>query len=208
MIEDLKARLKNTAFAFPAEGVPAHFRQSAVLLLLWPEGDSYRLVLTKRPEHLEDHAGEMCLPGGKLLPGESHEQAAVRETEEEIGVAPNDIEVLGRLSDSWSGLGYQVIGVVGWVNHKPQFRVSDEVGELITISLDEEMDVCQRYKRFHTVAFNDWEIRVNGQLIVGLTADLILELIDTLRQQPHYRGQVRFDLLGKAKQFWAEQKPE
>lgn len=194
----LQEHLRQGAFAFPENEVPTHFRQSAVLLLLWPENGDYRLALTKRPETLADHAGEICLPGGKLLPGENHEQAALRETQEEIGVSPDSVKTLGRLSDSWSGLGYQVIAVVGLLDGKPEFQLSEEVGELITLGLNDDMQVGQTYKTFHTVGFDDWEIRYLDHLIVGLTADLVLELMDAVSQRDHRRGEIRLDLLKEA----------
>ena len=73
-------------------------RQSAVLLYLFPRRGEWRLVLMKRPDYDGTHSGQMSIPGGRLEPGETHRQAALREFAEETGVKVDDEHLLGGLS--------------------------------------------------------------------------------------------------------------
>jgi 8-oxo-dGTP pyrophosphatase MutT (NUDIX family) len=75
-------------------------RESAVLVLIYDRGGAPHLVLTKRTDTLEHHPGQISLPGGRLDPGDANLTAtAIRETHEELGVAPDSVRVVGRLPD-------------------------------------------------------------------------------------------------------------
>ena len=71
-------------------------RGASVLMLLVMRGE-WQVILTQRPETMPSHAGQIAFPGGKREAGESALQAALRETEEEVGLTSSDITVLGRL---------------------------------------------------------------------------------------------------------------
>jgi 8-oxo-dGTP pyrophosphatase MutT (NUDIX family) len=71
---------------------------AGVLCLLFEEGGEANVVLTRRTAHLRSHAGEVCFPGGRLGPGEAPLAAALRETREELGLEPSQVEVIGALS--------------------------------------------------------------------------------------------------------------
>ncbi|HUC14381.1 MAG TPA: CoA pyrophosphatase, partial [Acidimicrobiales bacterium] len=73
-------------------------RPAAVLCLLFERAGEANVVLTRRPAHLRSHAGEVCFPGGRLRRGEVPLDAALREANEEIGVAVADVEVIGQLT--------------------------------------------------------------------------------------------------------------
>jgi 8-oxo-dGTP pyrophosphatase MutT (NUDIX family) len=70
---------------------------AATLLALFEEGGEARVVLIRRAAALPDHPGEIALPGGRVQPGESMVEAALRETHEEVGIAPGDVDVIGWL---------------------------------------------------------------------------------------------------------------
>ncbi len=101
------------------------------------------LVLTKRHENLNKHAGQISLPGGRQDPGESLEQTALRETGEEIGIAPNQIEVLGQLNSVYiPPSDFTVAPFVGWYHSqgsnidRPKFVLSEaEVDQVIDASV-------------------------------------------------------------------------
>ncbi|MCO6049839.1 CoA pyrophosphatase [Mesorhizobium sp. RP14(2022)] len=91
-------------------------REAAVLIAVVDRGPQSSLILTKRTETLRDHSGQIALPGGRIDPGDgSPEAAALREAQEEVGLAPSRVEVVGRLPDYVSGSGYRIAPVLGIV---------------------------------------------------------------------------------------------
>jgi 8-oxo-dGTP pyrophosphatase MutT (NUDIX family) len=72
------------------------------------------LLLTKRTSHLKKHAGQVSFPGGRIDLGDAHaEAAALREAQEEIGLDPADVEVVGRMDDYVTGTGYIITPILG-----------------------------------------------------------------------------------------------
>lgn len=95
--------------------------------------DQLRIVLTKRHARLSKHASQISLPGGRKDSGETLVQTAVRETEEEIGVASSQIELLGQLNSVFiPPSDFTVTPFVGWSARRPQFVLSEhEVDQII-----------------------------------------------------------------------------
>src|SRR5207248_11030681 len=83
---------------WPAGFNPARIRHAAGLLLVFPVNDVPFVVLTLRADHLGRHGGQVSLPGGVIEPGETFEQAALREAHEEVGLSAADVRVLGALT--------------------------------------------------------------------------------------------------------------
>lgn len=104
---------------------------AAVLLALTDQPDP-EVILTLRSEHLSTHSGEVSLPGGRWEPGDaSLEFTALRETEEEIGVSPEDVRVLGPL---WSRTTRWHVPVTPWVGIvSPDVQLTPNPGELDAI---------------------------------------------------------------------------
>src|SRR5690606_9786945 len=73
-------------------------RPAAVIALLFPAEGDWHLPLVLRPARLAAHGGQIGLPGGVVEPGESAQQAALRELEEELGVPPGAVHTIGELS--------------------------------------------------------------------------------------------------------------
>ncbi len=121
---------------------PADARHAAVLALLYPHDGQWHLPLTLRPAHMEDHAGQVSLPGGAIEPGETSRQAAVREFHEEVGAAGHAVELLGRLTTVYVHASNFV--VTPWVAATPQRPEltpnPDEVEELIEVPLPHLLD--------------------------------------------------------------------
>jgi 8-oxo-dGTP pyrophosphatase MutT (NUDIX family) len=106
-IEGLRAALATRApQALPIDGMaPEHlprggFSRAAALVPLHHKDGAPHVLLTRRPGHLRRHAGQISMPGGRIEPGEEPLDAALREAEEEIGLARGRADVLGRLSET------------------------------------------------------------------------------------------------------------
>ena len=116
---------------------------AAVLLLLYEKaGESY-IVLTRRTEDVEHHKGETSFPGGAFDPQDGDLlTTALRETEEEIGVRPEDVEVLGRLDDIVTITSFVVSPFVGVLptSSYPFAVNAHEVAELVEVPLRHLMD--------------------------------------------------------------------
>ena len=112
-------------------------RPAAALLLIYPHEDAWHMPLTLRGSNLRHHTGQISLPGGRLDAGESVEQAALREAHEEIGVAPVDVDVLGRLTPLPVYVsGHLLHPVVGFAARRPDFNLhSHEVERLIEVPI-------------------------------------------------------------------------
>ena len=142
------ARLLQQIRDFLADYQPRRLSQgeatpAGVLLLLYEKADEPYIVLTRRTEDVEHHKGETSFPGGALEPQDSHLlTTALRETEEEIGVRPEDVEMLGRLDDIVTITGFVVSPFVGLLRTSSYpFAVNAlEVAELVEVPLRHLMD--------------------------------------------------------------------
>jgi len=118
-------------------------RPAAALLLIYPHDGESCVPLTVRASGLRHHTGQVSLPGGRLdHPDESVEQAAIREAQEEIGVVPSDVEVLGRLTPVPIAVSAHMLHpVVGFVHQRPAFSVAaHEVERLIELPVARLME--------------------------------------------------------------------
>ena len=89
---------------------------AAVLIPLYPDGDELVAVFTERRADLRRHAGEISFPGGRQDGGEALHETALREADEEIGLAPEDVELLGALPPVGTFVtGYRVFPFVGLI---------------------------------------------------------------------------------------------
>jgi len=133
---------------FLADYQPRRFSQdeaipAGVLLLLYEKADEPYIVLTRRTDDVEHHKGETSFPGGAFDPEDDDLlTTALRETEEEIGVRPEDVEVLGQLDDIVTITGFLVSPFVGVLRRWPYpFAASaEEVAELVEVPLGHLMD--------------------------------------------------------------------
>jgi 8-oxo-dGTP pyrophosphatase MutT (NUDIX family) len=86
----------------------------AAVLVPFVLGPASGVLLTKRTAHLANHAGQVSFPGGRIDPGDATpEHAALREAQEEIGLDPSRVELVGRLPDYLTGTGYRITPVIG-----------------------------------------------------------------------------------------------
>ena len=108
----LQPRLLQPNEAMPS-GLAANIRQSAVLVPIIDYGDRLSVLFTQRCSHLTHHPGQISFPGGKLEQAETPAAAALRETEEEIGVKASSIQLLGQLGSHNTLTGFEISPWVG-----------------------------------------------------------------------------------------------
>jgi len=118
--------------------VAPELRRAAVLLPLHEQGGEPYVLFTRRTETVETHKGQISFPGGAADPGDADVQStALRETQEEMGIPPTQVEVLGVLDDlSTTVSGFVVTPVVGIIPSPFPFRInSAEIAEVLTVPL-------------------------------------------------------------------------
>lgn len=110
---------------------------ASVLLPIIARDDGLTLLLTQRTAHLNDHAGQVSLPGGRVDESDTSAiDTALRETEEEVGLHRRHIEVLGMLPDYITGTGFRVTPVVSLVQPPFDLRADPfEVAEIFEVPL-------------------------------------------------------------------------
>jgi 8-oxo-dGTP pyrophosphatase MutT (NUDIX family) len=117
--------------------LPHGMRAAAALILLYPHDEVLQVPLTLRGSTLRHHTGQVSLPGGRVDDGESIEAAALREADEEVGLSPDAVDVLGQLTPLHVPVSRHLVHpVVGVTIERPAFRVAEpEVERLIEVPL-------------------------------------------------------------------------
>lgn len=176
-------QVRQALAAHPLRAIPRRgLRPAAVLLPLYVREGEQTILFTRRTEHLQHHRGEISFPGGRRQQGDADLQAtALRETEEEMGIRPADVTVLGRLDDFVSVHGYHVVPFVGTFAWPYPFRADPrEIAEVIEVPLAVLRDPARwrredwRHRgRLHPVHF----CTVGEHQIWGLTAAILRQFL-------------------------------
>jgi 8-oxo-dGTP pyrophosphatase MutT (NUDIX family) len=162
-------------------------RTAAVTLLFSDYGDEPYILLIKRAETLSRHRGEWAFPGGSIEAGdESLLDTALRETEEEIGIDRNDIEVWGPLDAVVTSTGYVVWPFGGLVSRDvPLMPDSGEVAEVtkMPLSVIVEPQAERTITRLDAGAGREYRAySYDGRIIWGATARMLSQVAETMRQ--------------------------
>ena len=184
-IVELRSRLQSP----PGNRLPpTDARQAAVLVPLYVDAGELWTVLTQRTDTLPHHKGQIAFPGGSLESGEEPWDAAVRETEEEIGIERKKILRLGDLDEAETPTGFRIVPCVGAVPFPLETKInSDEIEDLFSVPI----------KAFaNPTAVEDRAVRLDGEermlriyhvgsrQIWGLTALILQNLLQRLGMEP------------------------
>jgi 8-oxo-dGTP pyrophosphatase MutT (NUDIX family) len=127
-------------------------RPAAVLCGLVERAGGLNVVLTRRTRHLARHAGQIAFPGGRVdVDDADHLAAALREAEEEIGLRPEQVRIIGTLDPYLTSTGFRVTPFVGAI--EPAWHAvpdPNEVEEVFEVPLDFLMDPANRHRHAHT----------------------------------------------------------
>jgi 8-oxo-dGTP pyrophosphatase MutT (NUDIX family) len=158
---------------------------SSVLILFYPSvsRNEPTFVLIQRPEYNGVHGGQISLPGGRYEKEDKKlEITALRESREEVGVDPESVELIGRISDLYiPPSNFLVTPFIGITMHRPEFVPDpEEVAEIIEIPLKKLLDPKSRktvkMKLFTGLSINAPCYEINGYRIWGATAMILSEM--------------------------------
>lgn len=163
-------------------------RRSAVMMLFYPKNEQAHLILIKRNAYPGIHSSQISFPGGKAEPEDgSLAETAVRETFEEVGVAPDDIDVVMPFTEIYiPPSNFLVAPFLGLSLNEPVFKPNpDEVVEIIQLSLDVflddsiviETDMQTSYSQMIKVP----AFKVDEHIVWGATAMILSELKETIK---------------------------
>jgi len=166
-------------------------RKGGVLILLYEDQGVVRFPLIQRPNYEGIHSGQMALPGGKFEEDDKDQwQTALRESQEEIGVISEKVEIIGSLSEFFvAASNYMVLPVIGKIDHIPDFVPEPrEVADIVTPPVHQLIDPSTVKEKEITVR-NDFKMicpyfDLEGRTVWGATAMMLSELVDVLNDFP------------------------
>lgn len=187
-MSDLAKRLR-AALAAPAAEAPlqgdhpelrAHPSKEAAVLIAVTDRAEPGVILTLRREHLRTHAGQIAFPGGRVEPDEESIAAALRESQEEILLGPEQVELVGTIEPYRTITGYLVTPVLGVIPPDlPLEPHEHEVADLFEAPLAYVLDPANQHRAsalFQGSQRHYYEIVWNERRIWGATAAMIVNL--------------------------------
>ena len=158
-------------------------KKAAVLVCFFKKNEEYYLPLIKRPMHEKNHPGQIALPGGALEANETLENTALREAFEEVGIIPDNVEIIGKMTPLPVPVSkYVITPFIGRTEYEPKWNINEhEVDELIILKFNDLMNSNNGY-------YEDWNLdgnvlrvpifKIKDNKIWGATAAVLSELID------------------------------
>jgi len=181
-------------------GLPPGYRpptsHSAVMIALFEEDGELRIIFTRRSSKLRNHAHQVSFPGGRLDEGEDFEQAAIREAQEEIGLDPSLVSVIGHLDPlRTASTKFRVQPIVVFLGSRPHLKANDaEVERIFDHSFSELLSPGVYHEEFwdrgdlglpkesddelHILPVSFFE--VSGDMIWGLTGRFLVQMVHLL----------------------------
>ncbi len=163
-------------------------RPAAVLIPLILDSEGYKLLLTRRASILRRQPGDISFPGGAIdATDQTPLDAALRESEEEVGLKPSHVKVLGQMDERETVTGFRITPFVGAVGGPYPFRTNHEVAELIfaplTLLLRSGAYRIEHRRRDSGALLEVYHFLYQDYDIWGITGRLIKELLDLLPRE-------------------------
>lgn len=185
--EDIKSRLQKVLTNEDVLPATNNFRRAAVLVPLLCIHNAWHILFTRRTDTVNSHKGQISFPGGAIEPqDDGFENGALRETQEELGIFPKDVHILGRLPHVTTMSGYLITPVVASINWP--IKLSLETGEVSRVFFIpyhwlsnpdnyERKTITLMGKTVEGVVFFQ---PYDGELLWGITAAITIDLISIL----------------------------
>lgn len=157
---------------------------AAVLLPIYERDDEYYILFTKRTEKVEHHKGQISFPGGVCHEGDRDlRDTALRETFEEIGVRPEDVEILGELDKMGTATSnFLITPFVGIIPYPYEFTISrDEIEELVEVPISALLDEKNYHEElgvYQGIPYLGSFFDYKGKMIWGATARILKQFLD------------------------------
>ena len=184
--EESIARLRGIFDVRKADRIePEGLRPASVLVPLVNRGDGWSMVFSLRSDDLPVHGGQISFPGGALEEGEIPEQAAIRETEEEVGISRDGIELIGRLDDLIARTGFVVTPFVGVIQPQDEYKIQPtEVVEVFEAPMSVLLHPDNpeiRYLEYRKKTYPIYFYRHEAYEIWGITGRILKSFLDLAR---------------------------
>lgn len=178
-------RLRHLLAARPAIEIDApHLKRACVLIPLIRSHGGWSILFTRRSENLAAHSGQIAFPGGGVEEGETLEMAAVREAEEEVGIPPVHVELIGRLDDTVTNSGFLVAPFAGVVHEPIEYVMQEsEVVEVFEVPIEALLDPGNpevRYVPFRNKRYPAYFYHHDRYEIWGLTGTMLKAFLDVV----------------------------
>lgn len=171
----------NLASPEPKRLPPDDARQAAVLVPLYVDAGELWILLTRRSEALPHHKGQIAFPGGGLEAAEDGWDGALREAQEEVGIATSRVLRLGQLDEAQTPSGYRIVPCVGAVAYPLETEINrDEIDEIFSVPISALANPTAVEEREVTIDGVERHLRVyhvGSRTIWGLTARIIQQLL-------------------------------
>jgi mutator protein MutT len=180
-------RLRGLLAVRPAIEIDApHLKRACVLIPLIRSGQGWSILFTRRSENLAAHSGQIAFPGGGVEEGETLEMAAMREAEEEVGIPPQHVEIIGRLDDTVTNSGFLVAPFAGVVHEPIEYVMQEsEVVEVFEVPMEVLLDQRNpevRYVPFRNRRYPAYYYHHGQYEIWGLTGRMLKAFLDVVWQ--------------------------
>jgi 8-oxo-dGTP pyrophosphatase MutT (NUDIX family) len=176
-------------YSWPAgmlEKIVATLKPAGVLIPIRQYDKGLSVLLTQRSAELNQHAGQVSFPGGRMEQFDADiEVTALRETREEIGVAEEDVSIIGYLDPMPTVTGYAITPIVGLVDGSVGLTIDrTEVEYVFEVPLTYLMNVANQHlvaREWQGLSFSMAEFHFEGQRIWGATAQMLLRFINIIK---------------------------